>query len=86
MIYNSVEVLALSEFLKLYFRMCNIMNNYIPVRRWFHDEDEEEQCGFGCRDDMMAQFKQDLYDNLSLFKIKVKMIQLVVSGTELNFG
>ena len=79
MIYNSVEVLALGDFLKLYFRMCTNMNNYIPVRWWFHDEDEEEEWGFGYRDDMMAQFKQDLYDKFSLFKIKVKMIQLVVS-------
>ena len=35
---------------------------------------------------MTAQFKQDLYKNFSLFKIKVKMIQLILSRIELNFG
>ena len=60
MISNSVEVLALYDFLKFYFRVCTNINNYVPVRRWFDDEDEEEQWGYGCRDDMMPQFEQDL--------------------------
>ena len=56
MIYNSVEVLAMYDFLKFYFRMCTNVNNYVPVRQWFDDEN-----------DMMAQFKQDLYNkNLTL--------------------
>ena len=59
MIYNSAEVLALYDFVKLYFRMCTNINNYVPVRRWY-DEIEEEQWGYGYRDDMMGQFVQDL--------------------------
>ena len=35
------------------------INNYVPVRPWF-DDPNEEQWGCGCRDDMIAQFKQDL--------------------------
>ena len=31
MIYNSVEVLALYDFLNLYFRMCTKIKNYNPV-------------------------------------------------------
>ena len=62
MIYNSVEVLALYDFSKFYFRMCTNIKNYIPVRRRFDDPDEEEQWGHGYRDDMIAQFKQDLYN------------------------
>ena len=54
--------LALFDFLKLYFRMCTSINNYVPVRLWFDDPDEEEQWGYGFRDDMLAQFKQDLYN------------------------
>ena len=42
--------------------MCTIINNYVPVRLWFDDPDEEEQWGYGYRDDMIAQFKQDLYN------------------------
>ena len=54
--------LALFDFLKLYFRMCTNINNYVPVRLWFDDPDEAEQWGYGYRDDMIAQFKQDLYN------------------------
>ena len=54
--------LAMFDFLKLYFRMCTNINNYVPVRLWFDDPDEKEQWGYGYRDDMIAQFKQDLYN------------------------
>ena len=59
--YNSVDVLALYDFLKLHFRMCTNINNYVTVRRRFDDPDEEQQWGYGYRDDMITQFKQDLY-------------------------
>ena len=62
MIYNNVEVLAQYDFIKRYFKMCTFINNYVPVRHRFNDEDEEEQWGYGYKDDMMTQFKQDLYD------------------------
>ena len=63
MIYNSNENdLALFDFLKLYFRMCTNISNYVPVRPWLDDENEEEQWGYGYRDDMIAQFEQDLYN------------------------
>ena len=55
--------LALFDFLKLYFRMCTNINNYVPVRLW--DDGwgkKEEQWGYGYKDDMIAQFKQDLYN------------------------
>ena len=41
--------------------MCTKLNNYVPVRPWFDDEDEAEQWGYGYRDTMIAQFKQHLY-------------------------
>ena len=59
MIYNIVQVLALYEFLKLFFRMFTNIKNYVPVRPMFDDEDEEKQWGYGYRDDMMTQVKQD---------------------------
>ena len=54
--------LALFDFLKLYFKMCTNITNHVPIRLWFDDPDEEEQWGYGYRDDMIAQFKQDLYN------------------------
>ena len=42
--------------------MCTNINKYVQVRLWFDDPDEEEHWGFGYRDDMIAQFKQDLYN------------------------
>ena len=54
--------LALFEFLKLYFRMCTNITNHVPIRLWFDDPDEEEQWGYGYKDDMIAHFKQDLYN------------------------
>ena len=67
MIFVSDECVEVYDLLKTYFRMCTYMNNYVPVRAWFDDPDEEEQWGCGYnRDDMIAQFKQDLYKNFTL--------------------
>jgi len=41
--------------------LCTNINNYVPVRPWFGDENEEEQWGCRYRDEMIAQFKQDLF-------------------------
>ena len=56
--------LALFDFLKLYFRMCTNITDHVPIRYWdYYDAgNEEEQWGYGYRDDMIAQFKQDLYN------------------------
>ena len=62
--------------------MCTNINNYVPVRRWFDVSDEKEQWGYCYRDDMIAQFKQDLYNKNINLQIKVKMIQLILSRTE----
>ena len=89
MIYNSNDNdLALFDFLKIYFRMCTNITDHVPIRYWdyYDDGNEEEQWGYGYRDDMIAQFEQDLYNKIPLFKIKAKMIQLILSRTELNFG
>ena len=67
MIFGSEDVLPVYDFLKTYFRMCTNLNNYVPVRPLFDDEDEEEQWGYGFRDFMIAQYKQHLYSkNFSL--------------------
>ena len=47
-------------FLKLCFRLCTDLNDYVPVRPWLDDPNEEEQWGYGYRDDMLAQFEQNL--------------------------
>ena len=66
--------------------MCTNLNNYVPLRPWFDDKDEEEQWGYGYRDDMIAQFKQDIHKKISVFKINANMIKLILSKTGLNFG
>ena len=33
------------DFLKIYFRMCTNINNYVPVRPWIDDPHEDEQWG-----------------------------------------
>ena len=56
--------LALFEFLKLCFRLCTNITDHVPIRFWdyYHDGNEEEQWGYGYKNDMIAQFKQDLYN------------------------
>ena len=56
--------LALFDFLKLYFRMCSNITNHVPIRYWdsYYDGNEEEQWGYGYKDDMIAQFEQDIYN------------------------
>ena len=56
--------LALFDFLKLCFRMCTKITDHVPIRYWdyYDDGNEEEQWGYGYKDDMTAQFKQDLYN------------------------
>ena len=62
MIFCSEDDLPVYDFLKIYFRMCTNKNNYVPVRTWLYSGNQEEQWGYGYRDDMTAQFKQDLYN------------------------
>ena len=59
---SSEECVEMYDFLKTYFRMCTNITNHVPIHLWFDDPDEEEQWGSGYRDDMMTQFKQDLYN------------------------
>ena len=61
MIFLTNECVEMYDFLKTYFRMCTNIKNYVPVLPWFDYPDEEEQWGCGCRDNLIAQFKQDLY-------------------------
>ena len=56
--------LVLFDFVKLYFRMCTNITDHVPIRYWdyYNDGNEEEQWGYGYKDDMIAQFKQDIYN------------------------
>ena len=62
MIIVTNECVAVYDFLKTYFSMCKNIDHYVTVRPWFDDPDEEEQWGYVYRDDMIAQFQQDLYN------------------------
>ena len=49
--------------------MCTNITNHVPIRYWdyYDDGNLEEQWGYGYKDDMIAQFKQDIYNkNFSL--------------------
>ena len=62
MIFVTEDCIEVYDFLKNNFRMCTIISNYVPVRPWFDDPDEEEQLGCGYRDDTIAQLKKGLYN------------------------
>ena len=64
MVFATDDCIEAYELLKTYFRKCTILNNFVPVRPWFDDEDEEEQWVCGYRDDVIAEFKQDLYNEI----------------------
>ena len=44
--------------------MCTNITDHVPIRYWdyYKDGNEQEQWGYGYKDDMIAQFKQDLYN------------------------
>ena len=60
MIFATEGCIKVYEFSKTYLKMCTNINNYVPNRPRFDDENAQEQWGCGYRDDMTAQFKQDL--------------------------
>ena len=67
MIYNSNDNdsdLALFDFSEINFRMCTHITDHVPIRYWdyYYYGIEEEQWAYGYRDDMIAQFEQDLYN------------------------
>ena len=62
MIFVSDECVEVYDFSKTCLRMCTNINNYVPVRPWFDDPDEEEQWECDYRDDMIAPFQQDLFN------------------------
>ena len=92
MIFTTKDCIEVYDFLKLKFSMCTNVNNYFPVRSWFEDENEEERWGFGYRDDMIAQFRQELYnrnftlqdqgkdDPIDTFENKIKILLNVISN------
>ena len=85
--YNSNDNdLALFDFLKINFRMCTNIDNHVPTHPWLGDPDEEEQWGYGYRDDLIAQFEQNLYNKNFTLEDQGKMIQLILSRIESNFG
>ena len=46
MIFTTKDCIEVYDFLKKkYFRKCTNVNNLVPVRLWFDDENEEEQRG-----------------------------------------
>ena len=47
MIMVTDDCIGVYDFLKVYFRMCTIINNYVPIRPWFGVESEDEQSGLG---------------------------------------
>ena len=86
MMFVTDECVEVNDFLKTYFRMCTNINNHVPVRPWLDDPDEEKQWGCGYRDDMIAQFKQDLYNKNFTPQDQGKDDEIDTLRIELNFG
>ena len=95
MVYMSNDNdLAVFDVLKLYFRMCTNITYHVPIRSWFDDPDEGEQWGYGYRDDMIAQFEQDLYnknytlqdqgkdDPIDTFENRIKFWIIIISNDQ----
>ena len=74
--------------------MCTIINNYVTVRPWFDDPDKEEQWGCGYKNDMIAQFKQDLFsknftlhyqgkdDEIDTLENTIKLWLIIISNAQ----
>ena len=56
------EYVEVYDFSKLNFRLCTNINKNVPIRPFFDDPDEEKHWGCGYRYDVIARFKQDLYN------------------------
>ena len=85
MIFVTEYCIEMYVFLKTYFRMCLITNNYVPVRLWLDDPDEEGQWGIGYRDDMVAQFKQDFYNKIYTLQNQGKDDEIDTLENRINF-
>ena len=57
MIFGSENELADHEFLKTIFKMVTNLNNYVTV-----DDEDDNGFGYHYRDDMIAKFKQDIFN------------------------
>ena len=58
--------------------MCTNINNYVPVRLWFDDPDEEEQWGYGYNKHftLQDQGKDDPIDTLeNRIKFRINVIE-----------
>ena len=62
--------------------MVTNMRDYVTL----DPEEDDADFRYGYRDTMIAQFKQDFYNKTSVFRINVKVIKMILSRTELNFG
>ena len=62
-IFGSEDVLPVFGFLKTYFEMITNLNVYVR-----NDDDDKDDFEYHSRDNMIAQFKQDLYNKISVFK------------------
>ena len=56
MIFGNKDILAVYGFLQSYFRMVTNLNNYVT----FDDDDDVGDFRYNYRENMIAQFKQDL--------------------------
>ena len=85
MIFVTNECVEVYGFLKTYFRMCTNIKNYVPVRPWFDDPDEEEHWECGYRDDMIAQYKQDFYNKNFTLQDQGKDDEIDTLETRIHF-
>ena len=78
MIFGSVDVLPVYGFWKTYITMVTNMKDYLTLDL----DDKDADFRYGYSNSLIAQFKQVLYNKNSVFKIKLKVINLILSRKE----
>ena len=63
-IFGSEDVLPVYGYLKTYIMMITNMKDYVTL----DPDDDDADFTYSCRDTMIAQFKQDLYNKLFSFQ------------------
>ena len=65
--------------------MCTNIKNYVPIRPWFDDPEEEEHFGCGYRVDMLAQFKQEILNKNSTLQDRGKDVEIDTLDNRIQF-
>ena len=78
MIFGSVFVLPVYGFLKTYIMKITNMKDYVTL----DPDDDDADFRYEYRDTTITIFKQDLFNKILVFKIKVKVIKMILTRAD----